>query len=159
MSRPDRRNDGFTIVETIIVLAIAGIILMLSLLAIPALQRSSRNNQRKQDVQTILEAVSHYELNNAGTVPSSGGSVTMPKLYYYSTSNITYSVSGNWTDAPSSPVDNASNKLDVVNIYNHEKCDPDRPGHGTRTGAGYSDVVALYAIETRTGSSPHCQQL
>src|SRR5258708_33888221 len=63
------KTAGYTIVELMFVLAIAGIILLLVFEAIPALQRSSRNNQRKQDISTILHAVSQYELANSGNYP------------------------------------------------------------------------------------------
>jgi type II secretory pathway pseudopilin PulG len=66
-------SAGFTIVETIIVLAIAGLILMIVFLAIPTLERNSRNNLRKQDVSLMLQAVSHYELVDSGNVPDSCG--------------------------------------------------------------------------------------
>ena len=44
-----KREEGFTIIEVLIVLAIAGLILLIVFLAIPALQRNSRNTQRKND--------------------------------------------------------------------------------------------------------------
>ncbi len=65
--RQTSNNSGFTIVEAIIVIAVAGIILLMVLLAIPALQRSGHNDRKRHDVQTILEAVSQYELNNSGS--------------------------------------------------------------------------------------------
>ena len=67
-----KRKEGFTIIEVMIVLAIAGLILLIVFLAVPALQRNSRNTQRKNDVQAALGAISEYESNNAGTVPAVG---------------------------------------------------------------------------------------
>lgn len=57
------------------VLAIAGLILLIVFEAIPALQRSSVNNQRRQDVLIILQAISHYELSNSGTFPGNCGGI------------------------------------------------------------------------------------
>lgn len=65
---------GFTIIESLLVLAMAGFILLIVFEAIPALTRSSRNNQRKQDVQFILRTVSEYELKDSGNFPESCGS-------------------------------------------------------------------------------------
>ena len=45
-----KRNQGFTIIEVMIVLAIAGLIMLIVFLAVPALQRNQRNTARKQDV-------------------------------------------------------------------------------------------------------------
>src|SRR5262249_21749913 len=71
-------QKGFTVMETMIVLAIGGMIFTIVFLAVPALTRSNRNNQRRQDVQAILEAVSRYELNDSGKFPDDCGDVSQP---------------------------------------------------------------------------------
>src|SRR6202012_43961 len=70
--RIENADTGFTIIEVLIVLAIAGLILMIVFLAVPALQRNSRNTQRKNDVQALLGAISEYEDNNNGSLPAAG---------------------------------------------------------------------------------------
>ena len=50
-------SEGFTIIEVMIVLAIAALILLIVLLAVPALQRGSRNTQRKNDVSALAGAI------------------------------------------------------------------------------------------------------
>jgi len=45
-----KRTEGFTIIEVLIVLAIAGLILLIVFIAVPALQRNARNTQRKNDI-------------------------------------------------------------------------------------------------------------
>lgn len=64
------RKEGFTIIEVLIVLAIAGLILLVVFLAVPALQRNSRNNQRRTDASNLLSAASEYISNNAGAMPA-----------------------------------------------------------------------------------------
>ena len=172
-------ETGFTIVEIMIVLAIAGLILLIVFLAIPALQRSSRNNQRKQDVQTILEALSHWELQNSGNVPAyvgnawasgackpdnppAGGDNFLPnyvtQLTYYTSEEVQSTIS------PVGMGDNLGKPpetdVNCVNIFNHEKCNTNGDGSASFRGASYSDVVALYAIETSNGSYDSvCQQI
>src|SRR5215210_6728854 len=63
------KSEGFTIIEVLIVLAIAGLILLIVFLAVPALQRNSRNTSRKNDVANILGAISEYTNNNNGQLP------------------------------------------------------------------------------------------
>lgn len=46
-------KKGFTIIEVVLVLAIAGLIFLMVFLALPALQRSQRDTQRKQDVAMV----------------------------------------------------------------------------------------------------------
>ena len=41
-------QKGFTIIEVMIVLAIAGLIILIVFLAVPALQRNGRNTQQKR---------------------------------------------------------------------------------------------------------------
>lgn len=65
-----RRAEGFTIIEVLIVLAIAGLILLVVFLAVPALQRNARNTQRREDAGNILSAVSEYVSNNNGAIPT-----------------------------------------------------------------------------------------
>jgi prepilin-type N-terminal cleavage/methylation domain-containing protein len=64
------KQEGFTIIEVLIVLAIAGLILLIVFLAVPALQRSARNTSRKNDEAGVLAAISEYSDNNAGVLPT-----------------------------------------------------------------------------------------
>ncbi|MBI4033489.1 type II secretion system protein [Candidatus Saccharibacteria bacterium] len=62
-------NKGFTIIEVLIVLAIAGLILAIVFLAVPALQRNSRNTAIRSDAAGVLAAVNDYIANNQGGLP------------------------------------------------------------------------------------------
>ncbi len=66
-------KDGFTIIEVMIVLAIAALILLIVFLAVPALQRTSRNTQRKNDAAAISAALANFLTDNNGTLPVSLG--------------------------------------------------------------------------------------
>ena len=77
-------TDGFTIVETMIVLAIAGLIILIVLLAVPALQRSSTNTNMKSDASAIAAAISDFESNNGGSIPTTGD--------FPSTGSLTYTI-------------------------------------------------------------------
>jgi prepilin-type N-terminal cleavage/methylation domain-containing protein len=66
--------SGFTIIEVMIVLAIAGLILLIVFLAVPALQRSAHNTSAKNDVSSVLAGVNEYVNNNNGIVPKGEGS-------------------------------------------------------------------------------------
>jgi prepilin-type N-terminal cleavage/methylation domain-containing protein len=64
-----KRQSGFTIIEVLIVLAIAGLILLVVFLAVPGLQRNAHNTTAKNDVASILGAMSEYVNNNSGSLP------------------------------------------------------------------------------------------
>jgi prepilin-type N-terminal cleavage/methylation domain-containing protein len=68
-----KRQEGFTIIEVLIVLAIAALILLIVFLAVPALQRNARNTQRKSDVANLASAVTNFEGNNSGAIPTASG--------------------------------------------------------------------------------------
>ena len=65
------KNKGFTIIEVVLVLAIAGLIFMMVFVALPALQRSQRDTQRKNDLSRLNTAVASYQSNNRGALPTS----------------------------------------------------------------------------------------
>lgn len=155
---------GFSIVEMLIVLTIAGLILSIVFLAIPAIQRNSRNNQRKQDVSAVLNAIAQYELNNSGTFPvdsnaSAFTSNVLPKvkLSYYNPADVSTVGVANGSAAPGTTI-TVSNR-DKLYIYNRSKCDSGDDGQPTKKGAGYSDIVAIFAIETSNTYAPKCQEL
>lgn len=63
---------GFTIIEVVLVLAIAGLIFMMVFIALPALQRSQRDTQRRDDIGRITQAMMNYGTNNNGRLPANG---------------------------------------------------------------------------------------
>ena len=152
-----QRKEGFTIIEVLIVLAIAGLILLIVFLAVPALQRNARNTGRKSDIASILGAVSEYGNNNGGALPatnlvfSTAFASSAPKLGYYTTpANIT------WTNpaAAAAPADPAN--LDKVVVTSYSKCNGSA---STTTGATARSVVALYDVEGSGGAIvAQCQE-
>lgn len=65
------KQKGFTIIEVVLVLAIAALIFLMVFIALPALQRNQRDQARKQDVTNISGAVNSYTGNNRGDFPTS----------------------------------------------------------------------------------------
>ena len=67
-----QKEKGFTIIEVVLVLAIAALIFLMVFIALPALQRSQRDTARKSDVGIVSSAVSTYTGNNQGKFPAAG---------------------------------------------------------------------------------------
>jgi prepilin-type N-terminal cleavage/methylation domain-containing protein len=65
-----QKQKGFTIIEVVLVLAIAGLIFLMVFIALPALQRSQRDTQRKNDLSRAITAINNYQSNNRGLVPT-----------------------------------------------------------------------------------------
>lgn len=74
-------KKGFTIIEVVLVLAIAGLIFLMVFIALPALQRNQRDTQRKNDLSRIQSAVNSYQANNKGKIPDSGKLNTLRDSY------------------------------------------------------------------------------
>lgn len=141
-----KANSGFTIIEVLIVLAIAGLILLIVFLAVPALQRTSRNTQIKKDAQSVLGGAAEYQGANNGKMPGS--------------------VSGNGTVtyAPSSGNTGTNTSIDVqgsteVTTVTTAPTSPPTPGSiqvklGTKCNGGVSSraISVYYSIETSSAT-------
>jgi prepilin-type N-terminal cleavage/methylation domain-containing protein len=90
-----QKEKGFTIIEVVLVLAIAGLIFLMVFIALPALQRSQRDTARKNDVSAVIGAVNSYVSNNRGAMPTTAdlqvyvkdilsGNTDYTKVYVYS---------------------------------------------------------------------------
>ncbi|MBR2726032.1 type II secretion system protein [Candidatus Saccharibacteria bacterium] len=69
MSKTGKYKKGFTIIEVVLVLAVAGLIFLMVFVALPALQRNQRDTQRRQDYGDLSSAISGYMASN-GKLPS-----------------------------------------------------------------------------------------
>lgn len=77
-SKLKQNQKGFTIIEVLIVLAIAGLIMVIVFLAVPALQRNSRNTQRTNDASLISSAIGECMANRNGQVSSCSSLEDLP---------------------------------------------------------------------------------
>ncbi len=66
----DGTKDGFTIIEVVLVLAIAGLIFLMVFVALPALQRGQRDAQRKSDLTRVSVQLTQYSSSSNGQIPT-----------------------------------------------------------------------------------------
>lgn len=85
MNKPriQTKDSGFTIIEVVLVLAIAGLIFLMVFLALPALQRGQRDTGRKSDVSTVVSALQTYLSNHRGSFGSATSPLTSSALQDY----------------------------------------------------------------------------
>ncbi len=79
--RAINKKDGFTIIEVVLVLAIAGLVFVASFLALPALQRAQRDNHRKNDVALTVVAIKNFMIDNKNKVPQHSGTTDTGDSY------------------------------------------------------------------------------
>lgn len=97
-----RKEQGFTIIEVVLVLAIAGLIFLMVFLALPALQRGQRDTQRRNSLSTFSAQISQYQANNKGNVPSTGAATaTCATAPTSDQCFVTKYMQSNWTDPQS----------------------------------------------------------
>jgi prepilin-type N-terminal cleavage/methylation domain-containing protein len=162
-------SEGFTIIEIMIVLVIAGLILLIVFLAVPALQRNARNTSRKSDVSALLAAMNEFTDNNNNTLPTGGtwanpnftfnapaGATSQAKMGYYTNGagtadgDIHFAAAATATAAGTLT---ASNK-DYVILSTGTYCNTGNAGDslaGTLHG-----ITAVYELET--GSNTYSQE-
>jgi len=70
MSKLNKQSKGFTLIELVIVLAIAALVLAAILLAVGGAQRSQRDTTTKNSAGRVGSALQNYASNNNGAMPA-----------------------------------------------------------------------------------------
>ena len=74
--KKENSKKGFTIIEVVLVLAIAGLIFLMVFIALPAMQRGQRDTQRRDDMARVMSQLNQYQANNKGKIPSTATELT-----------------------------------------------------------------------------------
>lgn len=152
-------QKGFTIIEVLIVLAIAGLILLIVLLAVPALQRSQRNTSRKADVGRIGSAATEFVANQNGTLPTAASVPHRDKIIATAGNLGQYDFTaspGNFAIVAQGTAN--ANDVDKIQLAVNAKCT--EPIDGTTTSGTARQMAVQYTVETgRGGTDPLCVDL
>lgn len=65
-----KSKSGFTIIEVVLVLAIAGLIFLMVFIAFPALQRAQHDTQRTDDMARVQAQLLQWQNNHSNNLPS-----------------------------------------------------------------------------------------
>lgn len=156
-----KSKQGFTIIEVVLVLAIAGLIFLMVFIALPALQRSQRDTQRRQDYANLTAAIENYMANNNGNLPRAG--VTLSPSTYINAdgadpNGTTYTIrivnATNRQVVTAGDCGGVEPGAAVVCIVTSATCQVDAIGNTVPTGVGQSKRFAVWgSMETGT----YCQ--
>lgn len=155
-----KSKEGFTIIEVVLVLAIAGLIFLMVFIAFPGLQRGQRDTQRRNDMSRFLSQLSQYQTNNRGQVPTTGTEFKKFVANYlvmgsYDSTSNTYSDMKDTFNDPSTG--------EVYNIFSVTKCDSTKcdgsneptpkidPSNSEFAGQG---AIFIYTNATCQGEKP-----
>ncbi|HSW81230.1 MAG TPA: prepilin-type N-terminal cleavage/methylation domain-containing protein [Candidatus Saccharimonas sp.] len=144
----NKEAKGFTIIEVVLVLAIAGLIFLVVFLALPALQRSQRDTQRKSDLGRMMSQITAYTANNQGVLPTAWGSSSAFMTSYMKSggqsfsdpqSNSDYAITSKSTAAAASGLTSGN-----IWVYPGFKCDSTvTDGSGVSSTGNTRQLAAL----------------
>ena len=157
-----KRDEGFTIIEVLIVLAIAGLIMVVVFLAVPALQRNSRNNQTKTEANNALSAYNEIVGNKGGAAATAGLSTDSTTDAAKVKSNaggqnleLVSIIAGPTTGTTSIPTAAADAKTTNVIIYTKAKCTTGQSST-TVSPATSREAALVYWVETTGNPQAQC---
>ncbi len=118
---------GFTIIEVVLVLAIAGLIFLMVFVALPALQSGQRDTARKQDVGNVGTAINNYSSANRGKLPTTeqlaGNEAGTPgEGFLTSVSDNVSTVIVHGSQANGIPAGGQTAEDGVINVYIGTRC-------------------------------------
>lgn len=145
-----KSKKGFTIIEVVLVLAIAGLIFLMVFVALPALQRGQRDTQRRDDMARFLSQLNQYQANNNGKVPiGEGGDATKSAEKYNDPFIKQYLLAGGdtfedpstgetykvvkWTKCSSSDCESTTTgenaEMGKISVYSNATCEGESPAY------------------------------
>lgn len=146
-------KKGFTIIEVMIVLAIAGLIMLIVFLAVPALQRNSRNTQRRSDAALVSGLIAEFVANHNGAVPTgivNSGNPSATQILIAQDDLSIYPVSGLTISTGTTAVNN----VDTIQIKTGVTCDANTLAAGS--ARSYSVAFAVEGSSGGTTGTAQC---
>jgi len=143
----NKRQKGFTIIEVVLVLAIAALIFLMVFIALPALQRGQRDTARKQDANTVITALNTWKGNHRGSLPGDSDHTEFATNYVKQLGQ--YDVGDGeifkWSTGEA-PVLDEGDELNQMGIALHAQCNDDGSGV-TTSGASTRSAAVIIRLE------------
>lgn len=156
-----QQRKGFTIIEVVLVLAIAALIILMVFIAWPALQRTQRDQARKSDVALIGSTISTFKSNNRGRLPNI---CELNRLVFRQGTSIyqavncegAAAVTGSNIITQATVADgDAAVGIEQVIVVPGGRCD----GNNVRTGDSPRQAALAFAVEANGTPMRQCQEV
>ena len=150
-------KKGFTIIEVVLVLAIAGLIFLMVFIALPALQRNQRDTQRKNDLSRVQSAINSFQANNRGNVPTLAQAQSTLLTSYLRTggdqfqdpAGTNYTFVGGTVGTLPAAFGATGHTVGAISYFTNARCN----GENTTAGGGANKVAVSIALE---GGGVYC---
>lgn len=140
-----KQQKGFTIIEVVLVLAIAALIFLMIFVALPALQRGQANSARKSDAATVAAAINTYRTNKNGVLPANWAALD-PYIDNLSQLEIDQN---HFIGTPGTvAADDREANLDFALVYLRAKCNDTKDG---TVGGSAKQAAVVAVVETGAG--------
>ncbi len=141
-----RGQRGFTIIEVLIVLAIAGLILVVVLVAVPQLYRNQRDTARRDVLARVSTELLAYSSNNNGVYPF--GPSAPSDLITFQTNYISKIDAKNPSTGTTYTLSNAATDLiqpaaDEIKVYKGAVCNGENATGTTNLATARSFAIRL----------------
>lgn len=140
----NKNQSGFTIIEVLIVLAIAGLIMLVVFLAVPTLQRNSRNNNRNNEASRVSAAVTECLANRNG---QTGSCNTEAALGFEQLAGPPQSITGFGQITDITFTDDNAGGIAVANVDFGSSCNPAGNGLAATPLGGARAFTVRFALE------------
>lgn len=155
-----QQRKGFTIIEVVLVLAIAALIILMVFIAWPALQRTQRDQARKSDIALIGSTISTFKSNNRGRLPNIcelNQLVFRQGTSIYQAVDCTGSgaVTGSNIITQPTVADDSAVGIEQVIVVPGGRCN----GNNVRTGGSPRQAALAFAVEANGTPMRQCQEV
>lgn len=144
MNTQTNNSKGFTIIEVVLVLAIAALIFLMVFVALPALQRGQANTARKNDASTVASAVNTYRTNNNGKLPTTYAQIAD---YIDELGQLDIPSTGALDEGAGTLATDTDENLDTVIIRTEAKCGE----NGAAVDGSTKQAAVITVLETSAG--------
>ena len=159
------QKRGFTIIEVVLVLAIAGLIFLMVFIALPTLQKAQRDTQRRNDLSRIQTQLTAYAGSTRGKLPGNTDDTMLKGFVSGYLSGTGTSAGDDYQDpttgsgyvvklAGTSTATNSDLTVGQISYRNAALCADD--GSGAFVAAGTNTRQYALAIKLENQTAPYC---